>query len=236
MNKVKIYTLSDPDSGVIRYIGVTKKTLKARLAAHKSSAKNASKLSHKINWFRSLSKSPVIKLIEEVPEEDMWYTEMYWISQFKHWGFNLVNTTEGGETPVTLYGKENPNYGNRYDSNPINKGAIYQLDLEGNLIRMLNCIEAGELYGLDPGCICRCVNKERTQHKGYQFIKNYNPDQDYTFKPYNTQSKTVQKLDLQGNVLEEFPSASAAGGDGVGRVCRGERKTYKGFRWQFKHI
>jgi len=37
---------------------------------------------------------------------------MYWISQFKAWGFDLTNLTDGGDCVIVKikYGSDNPNY------------------------------------------------------------------------------------------------------------------------------
>jgi len=51
-------------------------------------------------------------------------------------------------------------------------------------------------------------------------------------------SKAVKQYDLQGNLINTFPSVNEAGRQGydftrVARVCRGERKTYSGFKWEY---
>ena len=96
MKKVYIYTLADPITEEIRYIGKTN-NLKARYLGHLS--KNNPK-SHKSNWIKSLfnrNLKPKIEILEEVPIEDWKFWEVYWISQFKTWGFNLTNHTFGGD-------------------------------------------------------------------------------------------------------------------------------------------
>lgn len=50
-------------------------------------------------WIQSLKKQglkPVLEVIDEV-QEDWEIMEQYWISQFKTWGFDLLNLTEGGD-------------------------------------------------------------------------------------------------------------------------------------------
>lgn len=51
-------------------------------------------------------------------------------------------------------------------------------------------------------------------------------------------SKQVERCDLQGNVLEVYPSTNEAGRQGftqsaVQRCCQGKLKTHKGFRWRY---
>ncbi len=92
---VKIYSLSDPEDDVIRYVGKTVKTLRGRLTSHI----NEKRVNHRTCWIKSvLNKGiePKIDLIEEVSVDNWEAMEIYWIAQFKAWGFNLVNNAIGG--------------------------------------------------------------------------------------------------------------------------------------------
>lgn len=96
---VFIYTLSDAD-GKIRYVGKTKQYLKQRLYSHILESKNSTTTTHKKNWIKSLlekGERPTIQVIDEVPESEWPFWEQYWIDQMKSWGFNLTNSTEGGQ-------------------------------------------------------------------------------------------------------------------------------------------
>ena len=51
-------------------------------------------------------------------------------------------------------------------------------------------------------------------------------------------SKKVLQLSLNGELIKEWPSTSECGRNGfnqghVAACCRGEEKTYKGFRWEY---
>ena len=244
---MKIYTLTDPITNEIRYIGVTKSSLNKRLCGHIHDCKSK-KPTHKINWIKTLlSKKllPTIELLEEVETSIAFELEIYWIAQFKTWGFNLTNSTEGGETPITKSGKDNPNYGNKYNAYcKTTRGMVLRLDYEGNIIKEYICGQQTELDGFCPTTVNLCIHHKRTQHRGFQFIykEDYDKTKNYKFIPKNTQQRSVEQLDKNTNqVLAEFNSASGAAlyisgkrCDNVGRVCRGERKTYKGFIWRFK--
>jgi group I intron endonuclease len=97
--KTYIYTLEHSETGEIRYVGKTTNT-KRRYYQH-TSKKVCKKLSNKHlgNWLLSILNKdlkPILRIIEEC--EDNWVeSEVYWIEQFKVWGFNLVNFTKGGE-------------------------------------------------------------------------------------------------------------------------------------------
>lgn len=108
--EVKFYTLSDPRTpDIIRYVGKTKqKKLSTRYNQHICDAKKAKqkliKSNHNYNWIISLLNiglKPLILEIDSIICEDNskeWIIfEQYWISQFKTWGFNLTNLTDGGD-------------------------------------------------------------------------------------------------------------------------------------------
>lgn len=96
---IKIYALADPVTGIVKYIGKTRSTLKQRLCAHQT-PQALSKRTPKTSWIKSLQDrglKPEIFLIDEVDEVGWEFWECYWIAQFKSWGFELKNMTSGGE-------------------------------------------------------------------------------------------------------------------------------------------
>lgn len=89
-----IYTLSY--KGVVRYVGQTKNPSKRyREHTHKSNIKRQ-KSSYLYNWISSINKEFEMDILDIVSFDERDYWEIYWISQIKSWGFNLVNATEGG--------------------------------------------------------------------------------------------------------------------------------------------
>lgn len=99
-NAVLIYTLSDPRTGDVRYVGKTIKNLKDRLNLHLWYAKKGNK-THRCNWVRllfSLGLSPVISEIERIDLRKEWAErERYWIAFYKSNGADLTNAADGGE-------------------------------------------------------------------------------------------------------------------------------------------
>ncbi len=93
--KFYIYTLSHPTTKEIRYIGKTN-NISRRYSAHL----NDKSKSHKNSWIKSLLNEdllPIIEVLEEFDlEKDCYEAEIYWIEQFKAWGFNLTNLQIGG--------------------------------------------------------------------------------------------------------------------------------------------
>lgn len=99
----KIYTLTDPTTNEIRYIGCTTQPLWKRLSAHISESTSNLRISntHKSNWIRNLlsnGNKPIISLLEETSEDKLKEREKFWILYFKNTHLvNLVNGTPGGD-------------------------------------------------------------------------------------------------------------------------------------------
>jgi DNA-binding CsgD family transcriptional regulator len=113
MKNVIIYTLSDPFTKNVRYIGKTN-CIKKRLNSHICKS-NLLKNTHKNNWIKNLlsvNSKPIIEIIDEVSINEWEFWEKYWIAQFKAWGFKLTNLTDGGDCVISKikYGNENGNY------------------------------------------------------------------------------------------------------------------------------
>lgn len=108
MRKCKIYTLADPNTGEIRYIGQTVRTLERRLKCHiDESRKRIYEHNHRLNWIRNLDKKGLRPIIELLDDDNVTWneTEIYWIAQFKVWGFNLINATNGGDSKLNVITK-----------------------------------------------------------------------------------------------------------------------------------
>ncbi len=102
---VKIYTLSDPQTNTIRYVGKTSSTLESRLSGHITLAKKGLTKYHSSRWIKSLLLKgliPKIELIEEVEDSQWEVLEIYWIEQFRQWGFKLTNIQKGGTITSTI--------------------------------------------------------------------------------------------------------------------------------------
>lgn len=86
-----VYSLSDPFTKEIRYIGKTSKSLKSRLIEHKVEKR---KNCPKCKWIQALRKKKTFPLIEAIEICDLGEgqsIEKFWIEQCRQWGFNLLN-------------------------------------------------------------------------------------------------------------------------------------------------
>ena len=99
-----IYTLSDPETGFVRYVGRSSSGI-ARPRSHSRLNDILDSKTHVHYWTKSLlakGLKPVIECVEECPEDcanvNEWLNEaeMFWISYLKYVGCKLTNYTEGG--------------------------------------------------------------------------------------------------------------------------------------------
>lgn len=96
VDTIKIYVLKEPDTLIIRYVGMTSKTLKQRLRKHLDNALYTKHNPHLCNWILKYYKKgqlPIIEIIEKCDKKIWQEREKYWINYYN----NLLNSTEGGE-------------------------------------------------------------------------------------------------------------------------------------------
>lgn len=100
-----IYTLEDPTNNEIKYVGVTKRSLKKRWYDHCSNY-YLKKNNHKTaTWIKSLKANnlkPIIKLLAIVDDDNRYEEEIFYISLLKSCGFNLKNHTDGGSGGISI--------------------------------------------------------------------------------------------------------------------------------------
>lgn len=252
---IKIYKLIDPITDEVRYIGKTIQTLNNRLRRHVYDANRLTEnKSHKNNWIRLLLKKnlkPKIELIEENIDIDKWgEVEIMYIKKFRGLGYDLTNNTNGGEGSHGVILSEET----KKKISEANKGRVvsesikkYLSDLhkgkklseetkkkisqskKGKKLsdkhkKKLSLINSGELnnfYGK--------THDKITRDKMSKIKKN---------KPSN-RAKKVKQLDIYDNVIKIWNSSMEAGRElnisnkGIWKVCKGIKKTYKGYKWQY---
>lgn len=117
--------------------------------------------------------------------------------------------------------------------------SVYQYDLEGNFVAEYGgCREAGRITGLASNCISKAASGKLRQYAGYVWsyeneFKGYDSVVDQHFN-----KGAFLMYDLQGNFIRRFETSHELKEAGfsqisANRVCRGERKSYKGY--VFKH-
>lgn len=195
MQKVNIYTLSDPETNEIRYVGQTVKSLNNRLSSHIWDCKRVK--NHRTNWIKSIlnrNLRPKINLLEECTVLDYIEKEKYWISQLKSLGYNLVNGTNGGEGML----------GNKKSKETIEKlkkslckKPIVQYDLEGNKINEYNSTkEIAIIFKKINGTkITACCKLKRKQTYGFQW--RYKSENIEKLSKYSKKSLKDKKLTIK---------------------------------------
>lgn len=98
-----IYSLSDPHTGFVRYIGVTFRGINKRFIEHMSRARKMRR-THRDCWIYSLIQlglKPHLSIVEAGQGVGWQEQEKYWIGHYRTLG-PLVNLTDGGDgTPGT---------------------------------------------------------------------------------------------------------------------------------------
>ena len=97
-NLFYIYTLIDPLTGRIRYVGKTQ-YLNTRYRNHCNASKFEN--THKGHWINKLIRSnlqPIMEIIETVSNSnEATKREIFWIAKFRQMKYPLTNGTEGGD-------------------------------------------------------------------------------------------------------------------------------------------
>ena len=143
-----IYGLSDPISGMVRYIGKTNNP-RQRYNKHLLAYEN----NHKASWIKSLKMNgllPGMEIIDEVSKKDWQKKEIEYIKLFKACGAKLVNGTLGGEgAKVEKQSKEwiekrikgytgkklSKEHCSKLSKNHSRKIKVYQFDMAGKFIK-----------------------------------------------------------------------------------------------------
>lgn len=98
---VRIYTLSDPFTGKVRYVGRTVNPLGRRLKEHvRCATKGKLKDKKKELWIKSLLAKglmPVIELIQESDLDNFQADEKRWVKYYREQCHDLLNVKEGGD-------------------------------------------------------------------------------------------------------------------------------------------
>lgn len=189
-----VYSLSDPISNEIKYIGITSQTTHKRLGGHirrsREKKESGKKLSRKDNWILSLDSkglSPIISVIyDNLDESEAAILEAYLISKYGrvYTGGQLLNVQTGGffgdsgATPWNkgLKGQYSMAYRDKLSRSQRRAKSLYVWK-DGVFIGRWNSIMgAARELGLFREYIYRRV-KSRKAYKGYKF--SYEPELKY---------------------------------------------------------
>lgn len=215
---IKIYSLNDPDTLEIKYIGKTVQKLEKRLSGHITKAKY-NRTTHCSCWIYSLllkNKRPIIQLIEECLE-DVWVErEQYWIRYYKEL---ICNHSIGGENGSLGYTCTVEH------KNKISKSLI------GRKRSIEECIA---ISNGSKGKILSDTTKEK--------LRNINIGKIQSLETKLKKSKypILQINPVNNEVVAEYPTMGIAQQvtgflkGNISSAINGRLKTYKGFKWKYK--
>lgn len=233
MENVSIYTLAD-ENGNIRYIGKSCYSLENRLKGHIKDSKRLD--SYKDRWVRSIlnrNKKPIIELLDSVPTSEWEFWEKFYINQFKVWGFNLVNRTEGGD-------------GVSKGTIPPNRKEILQYTASGKFIKEWASLTAAadklkvHVSGISAACSGKKDNKAFYICGGFRW--KYKTDNYPLYIEIPERQPFVQPVlqyDISGNFICEWESIVKArqnvpNTSEIVAVCNGRGAHAGGFQWRYK--
>lgn len=185
-----VYSLLDPNDGVVRYIGITTLTAKKRFAIHLKDAKTKRRkglyMSKKEKWLLELfenNQRPIIStLFTDLAKSDAEEKEKQLIALYKRTseGGILYNVQEGGEFHSDIMTPWNKDKHNCYSEdfllnnklNQPNSNKVYRFTKDGELIDVWNSTrDMCATLNFDRRTVMRCLHKEENfiSHKGYMF-------------------------------------------------------------------
>jgi hypothetical protein len=238
MRTIYIYSLKDPETNEIRYIGKTT-NINTRLKAHITRSRHNKY--HSARWVQSVLKRglrPIIELVEECTEENWIEREKHWIAYYRE-RFDLTNVLEGGEGGFiisragckwtdeqreknrkarlgvsvnhTKEGNKNRQKGVRAYYNK-NKKPVLQYDLEGKFIREWeSAVDAGKELKISYSDINRACKKENLIAYGFQWrYKDREIKIGKYVKQESASNKAIIQMTKENEIMKEYKSLTEA--------------------------
>lgn len=185
MEEVIIYTLLDPITLKVRYIGRTKNSLEKRLGEHISKSRLNYNNTHKSNWIKGLLQQNLKPIIRKLCVIKGWNNsynvERLLINKYKDRLLNHNDRGEGGlNTQVTSIMKNKISSKlKEYFKDPSNRRGLKEIfvyNLKGEFIKKFNSrADAARELKISRKCISKCFmkTKSRLHIQGYQFSDVY---------------------------------------------------------------
>ncbi len=242
MKKTFIYTLSDPITEKIRYVGKSNDP-KKRLYDHIKLCKLS--FTYKNNWIKSLlniNMTPILNVIDEVDIDNWQFWEKYWILKLREEGHDLTNFAEGGNGPTYHVYKDRTTI---IEKMKIRHKEFPKYNLgKGNSRIFLDKDSLYQKYIIENLSLNRCasyfdVSKKTvfTNITEYNFKKN---KKDWCHQLVTNPCKPVIQYSLNGDKIAEFLSAAEANKvtntniSSISNCCIGRQKSAGGFIWKYK--
>jgi hypothetical protein len=237
--KYFIYTLKDPKTNLIRYVGKTK-NLEDRYSRHLQPCylEKYDKNTYKSNWIKKILKDdekPIMEILDVGDINNINDLEIYWIEQLRQWGFKLVNLSDGGEIGVNWKGRKHTEKSKELNMiNQPNRKEVIQYDLNGNILGEYKSIsEASKKTKCHIAMISNCCNKKSHYTVKGTVFRYVGDEFDYTSynKKVQKSTKKVNQYDLIGNFIKTHDSIKECaiffniGHSNISRCCKKKYKT-----------
>lgn len=232
----RIYHLSDPITGDIKYIGKTRRMLEERLAVHfthKYAKKNITNINSK--WVRQLYEQyklkPIITLIEEGSFNDiqLFERESYYIKEYLNKGYKLLNTNHNIELRQQLYPK-------------FIKGiTVFCYTIDNNCIIYRNSREASEKLSISYKRISSDIKNERVTIKYvFSFNELSNTEIKNRFDNYANKNALIIGTNLDTGKQVQYKTQTEAAKTlnlnfrNLNNCLQGLRLSCGGYKWERK--
>lgn len=253
-----IYTLEDPTTNIIRYVGYTKKSIEARLCGHLKSLEEAVKGTRKWNkrltWIKSLKNKGLLPIIRELDscmtKKEAYELEVYWINQLLQWGFPLTNMTIGGDGGDTFSGLTEES--KSIVRNKISKKALGRTRTKEQIDNWRKTIELNGHWLTKLGAIHPMKGKKHNKETKLKLSKAsggrvFSEEQKNKLKGRIPHNKGASKYpgviqSDENGFIEAFDTITLAttklglftGHSSIVRCCKGKTKKAFGYFWKFK--
>ncbi len=231
-----IYTLNDPDTLEVKYVGKSN-IPRQRLTQHIWESKSGKSRTRKCNWIKSLiskGKRPILEIIMEIDVDEYPKWEEFAIKFYSDIGCKLTNSDSTGQGNTNRL-KEITDKIAKYHNKK-----VFQYDLNGIFIKKFCSVrEASRILKIDHTGIIAVCNNKRTQT--HNFVFTYKKT---IFKDIKTNSKEVkrpvQQFERDGSFVSEFSSIAEASKktgflqSNISKNCNNKIKTYKNYVFKFK--
>jgi len=235
-NKVYIYGLKCPEKRIIRYIGKSKKP-KSRYSSHLSHTK--AKRYDNIHLYRWIAKllrddlKPELIILDSCSDEDWKKKEKEWIAKI---GLkNLLNMNEGGIEPPDNTGFKWTDEQKANHPSHKRKGKPQWINIPHPMTGKIG--KDNPNYGQKRSKeFCELMRKQRLENNGMKGVKLSKERVEQIKKRVR---KPVAMIDGNGNILKEYKSQKEATIElgltqgAVARVCSGEYKQTKGYKFKY---
>jgi len=255
METYYIYTLEDPITNEIRYVGYTKTTLSRRLKSHLKNVVEAEsktrKWNKRLSWIKSVGIPIIIELDSCTTKEEAYQLECYWISQLLQWGFNLTNMTSGGDggNTFSMLSTEDK----QLVRDKLSRNALGRTRTETQISSWRESVKTNGHWLSKPNAIHPMKGKYHSKETKLKLSKAssgrlFSEESKLRLKgrtPFNkgiSKYPSVVRIDEQ-NCVEVFDTISLAIAylglpnnrqSDIVRCCKGKTKKAFGYIWKFK--